>query len=245
MALWTELYPNPHAPGCFWHDITVKTGAPNIKWCEETLCAVISEPANTWSNLLYILIPLIIWQFYKKQLQGGLRSYPVVIFIMGAGSLIYHASNFYPTQILDFFGMFLFTGWCIGMNLIRLKKLQESKLSLFFLSYSLILTLLLHLMYISKIKFQMIILIAGLVIIATELMAHAQTRKWLFASLGLLIVAFGFSISDGSRLWCSPTNHMIQGHAIWHLVAGVAMFTIWLHYVELTKNKSPDLKVLH
>ena len=38
---------NPHGVGCPWHSITETWGAPNVKWCEETLCQWISEPANT------------------------------------------------------------------------------------------------------------------------------------------------------------------------------------------------------
>ena len=29
-------------------------GAPDIKYCEETLCQIISEPSNTWSNLALV-----------------------------------------------------------------------------------------------------------------------------------------------------------------------------------------------
>ncbi len=235
---WLKNYPNPHPPGCFWHDVTEKTGAPNIKWCEETLCSVISEPANTWSNLSYILIAL--WMIYlTRGSSKNLRLYPVMILLMGLGSFFYHASNFYPSQIIDFVGMFLFTGWCLGVNLIRLKKLKATSLLAFVLLYSLALTVIMHVMYVSMIKFQLLVLVAGLLISATEFISKAGSRKWFITSLGLLIIAFSFSISDGSRFWCDPTNHIVmQGHAIWHLIAGLAMGTIYLHYRELFKTDS-------
>ena len=43
----------PHCPWANW-------SRPNIKWCEENLCQVITTPANTWSNLVYIIVGLYI-----------------------------------------------------------------------------------------------------------------------------------------------------------------------------------------
>ncbi len=55
------LYPNPHPPSCPWHAGAELLGAPNIKWCEATVCGWISEPANTWSNVLYLALGLIVY----------------------------------------------------------------------------------------------------------------------------------------------------------------------------------------
>ena len=118
-------YPNPHGPSCPWYDITEKTGAPNIKWCEETLCQWVSEPANTWSNLGYIIVGVfIIYLANKHKHNSNLKQFGPIVIFMGAMSLFYHQSNFYGSQILDFVGMFFFVGWAIGQNLIRLGKLK-------------------------------------------------------------------------------------------------------------------------
>jgi hypothetical protein len=49
-----------------------------------------------------------------------------------------------------------------------------------------------------------------------------------------LIVAFGFSISDNTRFWCTPEHHgwFSQGHALWHWIAALGMFTIYKHYSQ-------------
>jgi len=94
-------------------------------------------------------------------------------------------------------------------------------------------------MYISEFKVQMLVLISGLVIVATEFLARkvaAVKYQWFFATLVTLIISFGFSISDGTRFWCDSTQHgwFSQGHAIWHWVAALAMFTIFKHYTQAT-----------
>jgi len=231
-------YPNPHGPSCPWFPHTVDWGAPNIKWCEETLCQWISEPANTWSNVSYLIVAVIITVIsFRKNHDIKIKQFGPIIFFMGAMSFFYHSSNFYGSQILDFIGMFFFVGWAKGMNLIRLGKLQDKHLIPFNIVVAILYTLLMHYMYIEGLKFQGLILLSAIFIAITEIMAfkkHKTELKWFFTGIGLLIIAFGFSFSDGSRLWCDPTQHGIfsQGHAMWHWFAGSAMFFIHKHYSQ-------------
>lgn len=231
-------YTNPHGPSCPWYSITETQGAPNIKWCEETLCQWISEPANTWSNLGYMIVAVIITIIaIKNRHNFSLKQFGPIIFFMGAMSFFYHQSNFYGSQILDFVGMFFFVGWAMGMNLIRLGKMDSKKLIPFNVIVATIFTIAMHIMYMTGVKFQAIVLIAGIFIVTTEIMAQKKLRtdvNWFVAAVCTLIVAFGFSISDGKRLWCDPTQHgwFSQGHAVWHWTAAIAMFFIYKHYSQ-------------
>jgi hypothetical protein len=231
-------YQNPHAPSCPWYDITQRTGAPNIKWCEETLCQWISEPANTWSNLGYLIVGLfIVIIASKKNHNRSMKQFGPIIIFMGAMSFFYHLSNFYGSQILDFVGMFFFVGWAIGMNLIRLGKLKDKNLIWFNLVLGGMLVLAMHVMYLMGIKYQVLIILTALIIIATEMMARKLIKVhygWFGVTLLTLIIAFGFSISDGQRIWCHPSEHgwLSQGHAVWHWVAAIGMLTIYLHYAQ-------------
>jgi hypothetical protein len=231
-------YPNPHGPSCPWYDITVSQGAPNIKWCEETLCQWVSEPANTWSNLGYLIVALVItYQAFKNKNNFDLKQFGPIVFFMGAMSFFYHQSNFYGSQILDFVGMFLFVGWVKGMNLIRMGKLKRKNLIPFNIIVSLIYCGVMHVMYMTGIKFQSLVLISAFIILGTEIAAsriHKVDHKWFIGAIGTLVVAFGFSIADGQRLWCVPTNHgwFSQGHAIWHWTASLAMYMIYKHFSQ-------------
>ena len=100
---------------CPWQGLAAY-GPPNVKWCEERLCAWINEPANAWSNLAYIFVGLFIYFFTDLRTRRGtsagsslgLEWFPPTIIAVGVCSGIYHASNTYITQMLDFFGMYLF-----------------------------------------------------------------------------------------------------------------------------------------
>ncbi len=238
-------YPNPHGLGCFWHEYAESQGAPNIKWCEETLCQVVSEPANTWSNIGYLIAAFVIIGIANHRKDPfALKHFGLIVFFMGAMSLFYHQSNYYTSQILDFVGMFFFVGWILGINFIRLGWIKKKLLIPFNLTLGLMLTGLMHWMYLTGIKFQGIILFTAFAILATEFLARKNDKihyKNLFIAMGFLIVAFGFSIADGKRIWCDPTAHgwFSQGHAVWHWVASIAMPFIYLHYSQ------PALKEAH
>lgn len=231
-------YTNPHGPSCPWYDITEKMGAPNIKWCEETLCTWVSEPANTYSNIGYLIVGLIlVYLGIKHKHNSNMRQYGPIIFFMGAMSFYYHQSNFYGSQILDFVGMFFFVGWAIAMNLVRLGKLKYKNVIWFNLALGTFYTVAMHVMYLTGIKFQGIVLVSGFAILSTEIMARKLvpvSYKWFATTIGVLIVAFGFSIADGQRIWCDPTQHgwFAQGHAVWHWVASIGMLTLYLHYSQ-------------
>jgi hypothetical protein len=235
-------YPNPHSPTCTWHSFAESFGAPNVKWCEETLCQFVSEPANTWSNLGYMLIAILIIYFsYSKNYSKNLKSFGPVVFTMGLGSYIYHLSNFYITQILDFVGMFLFVGWTLGMNLIRLKKISPHSLMKFVSLAVLVSCIVMHVMYINGWLMQVIILIYGFLILITELLNpkfKERTWGWFIATLATLIVAFSFSFLDHSRTWCNPLNHgwFSQGHALWHWIGSLAMYFLYKHYEQFERK---------
>jgi hypothetical protein len=231
-------YPNPHASQCFWHPFAQRWGAPNIKWCEETLCQFISEPANTWSNLGYLLVACLITYFaFQRGDSRSLKQLGPVIFVMGAASFIYHLSNFYLTQVLDFVGMFLFVGWAIGMNLIRMRKLKSHHHHWFYLGYTVLLVLVMHWMYLWQIKFQVLIVFSALIIIMTEVLATPSAKlnyRYFVTALLFLALAFSFSLSDHTGAWCTPQRHgwFAQGHALWHWTSAIAMWFVYLHYAQ-------------
>ncbi len=236
-------YPNPHAPSCPWYDIAESMGAPNLKWCEENLCQWISEPSNTWSNLGYLTAGILTFYWaMKKNESHELKQFGPIIFFMGSMSFLYHLSNFYLSQIFDFIGMYTFTGWIIGMNLIRLSLIKRKNLIWFNLGIVMIETLILHVMYLNGIKFQVIILINAFLIVTTEFLARRKVTisyRNYYLGLFFLILAFSFSILDAKRIWCIPQNHgwFSQGHALWHWAAAIAMLFIYFHYAQ------PNLKL--
>jgi hypothetical protein len=48
-----------------------------------------------------------------------------------------------------------------------------------------------------------------------------------------LALAQTFSTLDLTRVWCDPDNHVLQGHALWHLLSAVAIAFVYRFYAGL------------
>ncbi len=233
------LYLNPHAPGCPWHAAAELVGSPNIKWCETTICSWISEPANTWSNVLYLVFAVVIYLHCRKSPHLELRWMGPAMFLMGTFSLVYHASNNYVTQVFDFIGMYLLVFWFLVINLRRCGFIARSSQVKVWTLLSVACTILVHAMYLAGLKFQLIVAVGALAIIATEVIARRKDAAEQ-VPIGNFVVGLGFvgvaqvaSLMDGSRTLCIPDHAWLQGHAIWHVLAAIGLYFAYLHYKQM------------
>ncbi|HRE90801.1 MAG TPA: ceramidase domain-containing protein [Myxococcota bacterium] len=117
------------APGCPWSEIA-NLWLPNIKWCEAQVCSLVVEPANTWSNLAYILIGLLLLARSRRRRHHGAphrmaRTFGTAEIIVGVFSFAFHMSYSGLLQVLDFAAMFVFVGLTLSLNLVRLGWLPE------------------------------------------------------------------------------------------------------------------------
>jgi hypothetical protein len=233
-----HLLPNPHPPGCPWHQAAEKFGAPNLKWCEESICGWITEPANTWSNLAYFVAAVVLFIWSRKSNHKSVRYLPYAMFIMGAGSYVYHMSNNYLSQIFDFVGMYVFVYWLAVMNMLRLKWVKDLKQAIMaYAGFIVLNTVLLHIMYLMGIKFQLLIVVAGVFIVTLEYLANSRSEqkvnyKYLVSAIIVIIIAETFSILDINRIVCNPTNHWFQGHATWHLLSAIGLTIGYKHWEQ-------------
>lgn len=234
---------NPHAPQCPWYDFTQTVGAPNIKWCEETLCAWISEPANTWSNLLYMILAVFVCKQFSKSKHMLVSYLGPSMFFMGAMSFVYHMSNNYFTQLLDFVGMYALLMWVFILNLMRLKvNMKKSGYWTLYTIFVLFLTALVHVLYLENIKFQFIVVVIGLAIGISEFFVYKSKKEQgvsyanFIKALVIIIIAETFSLLDVNRVMCTPDNHIIQGHAIWHVIGAIGIYYLCMFYSQPNMN---------
>jgi len=266
-----SFYVNPHGHSCPWYAPTELVGAPNIKWCEETLCQWVSEPANTWSNIPYLIAALFIyWSANRKgggratslkQAEGELLWMAPAMFIMGLGSFIYHMSNNYASQVLDFVGMFLFVFWFIILNLRRLNVLNKKNQAPVFAGLVIITTVILHVMYLNFLKIQFIVVIGVAAIALTEYLCYKKDKKegksdtnYRYLTIAAVIMAIAqiFSLLDLKRILCSPQNHIFQGHALWHVLGAIGLCFAYKHWEQFSyrdihqldfHNIDPELEI--
>ena len=228
-------YPAAMAPECPWTPLREATGLPNVKWCEETLCSLISEPANTWSNLAFLVAAAALFWLTRKDSERTLRFWGPATFWVGITSLVYHASLAFLTQVFDFFGMYFFFGLVLLLNLVRMGSLKKE--SLFRVLYTLIVVLTGVTVLVAKVGLPVQGIIGVMLVgaLATEVIASKRSTTPVihrFLGLGLLSIGVAaiFSGSDVSGAWCTPGNHVIQGHAIWHVLNAVGIVFAHFHY---------------
>ncbi len=243
-----SFYVNPHAHSCPWHPYSELFGAPNINWCEETMCHWVSNPANTYSNLAYILVALLLAIITQRRANNESDVFVKLIFGLGLASAFYHMSNNFLGQILDFTFIFLFIFWGVSFNLKRLEIIKEYKdqwkvtggLTLFFM-------ILVFIMYYTHLHFQLLIPVAALILVFSEFKARKLkdiSYKYLYAALVSIGIGQIFSILDRTGTVCDPTNHQFQGHALWHILSAIGLGLATYHWYKQVASEYIEPEVI-
>lgn len=226
--------------GCPWYEMQQTFGPANVNWCEPTQCSIINEPANTWSNLGYMVPALILWTFFqKKYVNRWVRFYIPAVFFMGLFSFIYHATNNLATQYLDFFGMYLYTGTIITLGIERVtQKLQGWKtFGIIFVLNNALFFLYVYLDW----SYQKLVMFNIVVMLILEVMVYLkklepQTKYgYFFVTVIFFAVAQTFSLLDHTRQWCEPENLILHGHALWHMFGGVGATFGFIYYKQFDR----------
>jgi hypothetical protein len=232
------LTPTPIPAGCPWHELSLY-GLPNVNWCEETLCATVNEPANAYSNLAYLLLALVMWGLARPLAAPALRRFAPAAALVGLASFVYHASNTYVTQVFDFLGMFVFCYLLLLLNAERLGWLGARavrRVLPFCVLFSTALTAVL-----APLGFPIQSLIGALIlgIVVTELLLRRRAVYPLrYFGLALLLLTAGAVCSalDVTRRMCDPSSHVLQGHALWHVLSATSLLFSFLHYRQFERQ---------
>lgn len=156
------------------------------------------------------------------------------MFLMGFFSFYYHMSNYYISQMLDFFGMYLFLMWYLTIQIKILKNLSTSKTILIYIFLLFMFMLATFYGYQSGFYFQFLVVIAGAMIIVCEYNLYKQnlrpeSYKTLFYGMVFIAIAQTFSFADLTRVFCIPNNHLLPGHAVWHFFSALGLYFAYLH----------------
>ena len=226
----------PLEPGCPWYELS-SLALPNVKWCEAARCSWIVEPANTWSNLAFLVLALFLWRRSRGR-DPRLAWFAPAAAFLGAASFIYHASYTFFFQFFDFMGMFVYLGIPLTINAERLGLLgPEARARA--LGWGVGLGCLLVLvLYRAGIPIQGIVLAATLTVIGSELRLmrtalRARDYRFFYLMVAVMALASTLSMLDVSRVLCDPDNHLLQGHASWHLLSALGMAAGYLFYERL------------
>jgi predicted membrane channel-forming protein YqfA (hemolysin III family) len=214
-------------------------GLPNVKWCEETLMGWVTEPANTWSNLAFIIVGLIIFSQSRQSKNIFLKLFASAAILCGLGSGLYHASYNFIFQVGDFFGMYLIFFLPLLLNVERMGIEIKKPILVYSLLVS-IYTVLTVVFYYQNIPIQLLIVSILVAVLGTEAYLFNRNRFNDYSNLYLSMLSLGigatFSALDVTRTVCDPQNHFFQGHATWHLFSALTIYFNFKFYNQIFES---------
>jgi len=197
-----------------------------VKWCEETLCAAISEPANAWSNVAYGVAAAALLRGARRRTPEE-RWFGGSLLVVGACSFAYHASNNLASQWLDFAGMFSMFGAIVAYELGRVSfrdARSRATLALAAVAASLVAMTAAHA---AGVPYQALIgawTLAILMVEARAISRGVSSPPWVALAFVAIALAGAASFVDHRRIVCDPTSHVVQGHALWHVMSAAALY---------------------
>jgi hypothetical protein len=228
--------------GCPWSGWT----PPNVDWCEEEICSWVVNPADTWSNIAYLAMGVLMWHQSRKLGNPRLVIFGPASIIVGVASLAYHASYTYFLQFFDFVGMFLFCFTIITVNAIRLGWIRVQHQWLFLAVGTLMFSTLVPALSETSVPIQSLVALLIAFVLGQELVLYrrgrgvARSKDHLpfVVAIVLIAIAAAFSLADVTRLWCNPKNHWVQGHALWHVFSAASLYALFIFYARLESSES-------
>jgi hypothetical protein len=207
-------------------------GSPTIQFAEDNLPGCIAQPANTFSNLAFVFVAMMIFYSLRKEKFSSLYLFPVIYILIGLSSGCYHASSTFVGQFFDFFSIYMLGSLLIYSSAKILSNRYKNILSISSVLITVLLGVILWFapymrIYIAFLELFLLIYIEFNV---KQKYPNYNSKNFLSALL-IFIIAFGIWLLDVTYLWdLDKIEHIINGHAIWHILTSVSLYFVFLHY---------------
>jgi Ceramidase len=227
-------------------------------FCEASRTGWIRQPANTWSNLGFVVAGLAIAWYAgvpahlgvtMGALPGLATAYAVLVVLLGPGSMAMHATQSDLGGHLDLLSMYLVSGFALAYGLMRFVHHGPAFLAVVFV-LALVAGMAVHLRsgsvpvlgHAGNAAFGVEVIVAlGLEVALFRRRPPAPRQDLWFgvASVGALVLAFAiWNTGKRGHPWCHPDT-LLQQHGIWHLLCAVSAYLIFRHYVGERAAEGP------
>ena len=213
--------------GCPWSGFSPDT----LHFCEQRLCAWIVSPAETWTNILYIVIGFVLLRKF--------RAFGLSAIAVGICSFIYHASHVHWTETLDLASMNFLGALLITLNIRRLFATLSSFVTGLIYSSVLLLSWVGLLLFDGTDRLAVFgalltttVLLELVILVKSDKRPFSPDYRWFWAAFGILGVSFFIWNLDFHKISCDPENHWISGHGIWHLMNSFCFYCLAMFYRE-------------
>jgi len=219
---------------CPWANFEAATSI----FCERRLCHWIVEPANTWSNISYFIAAIIIFRQNRNSKNSELNLIALTAFLVGIGSTLFHATGTRWGEIIDVSAMYLISSLFIVFGLRRSVSLSKIYLVIVYALLAGLSSLFLLLSRSSGIKlFALHITLAGLLEIfyfrKTTVKANYKFMRYMVIGFS---VAYTSWFLDFHGILCNPDNHVLGGHAIWHLINATCLWSYFKYQEQFSAS---------
>ena len=215
-------------PDCPWTDWAHEPA----RFCEESLCAWIRQPGNTWSNIGFLIVGALIWHAARRRGERWLLPLPWILVAMGLGSAFYHASETVAGEWIDYATMYLGSAFMVVVILRRATGAGARTLVPVYVVLVAVGTATLFFDGIERWAFAVANLACpiGEAALAARPATRARSYRWFWAAYALFAPAFALWLLDQRGILCDPQNHVISGHAAWHLLDALMFGASYLYY---------------
>lgn len=226
-------------------------------FCEAPRPGWIRQPANTWSNLAFVLAGLAVAWYAADRLRLGLTmgahpglatAYAVLVVLLGPGSMAMHATQSDLGGHLDLLSMFLVSGFALAYALMRFLHRGPALMAAVFV-VAVVLGMAVHLRggsvpvlgHLGNAAFAAQLWMAvGLEVALIRRRSPRQDVWFGLASLATLTLAFViWTTGQRDHAWCNPDT-LLQQHGTWHVLCAVAAYLLFRHYAAERAAGIPD-----
>jgi len=222
-------------------------GVAGLNYCEAARAGFAAQPANTWSNLAYVAVGILIGlramrdlgsvsapsnRMTTSPLHGS--AYASVVALIGPGSMALHASTTRWGATADVFAMYVWASFALAYAVQRLLGTTTRRFVALWLALSALLTLRL-LTGVPSLpdNFGFGIVVAAYACLEGYIVTSEPTRydrRWLAVAALTFVVAFAiWRASHTGGPLCDP-HSLLQGHAVWHVLTAASAGALYLFY---------------
>ncbi len=238
-----------------WQGWPGDVGTTATSFCETLRSGPIKQPANTWSNLGFLIVGLWIGAFAARRgveasanPMRGTVLYPMlyasVATLLGPGSMAMHASTTTWGARLDVFSMYLWISFTIAYGFVRLCDINVQSFAVGFVLLAATLGVSLFLPISGSLVFGVgVVAYAGIELVLWRQRKHRTgDRRWLAGAATAFLIAFCIWVpSHTGGALCAPDS-LLQGHAIWHILDAVAVGCLYVFYRSEMVSPVPSLR---